>query len=174
MNRIKLVSSICCIIVVLSSVLSLQARDLDLANSPTDQERVFAAIRCDPVLKSLGGSKTITLPNQQTWLVGVGRAAATIASKSSAQAKQKLVNCAQTVAIAKVVGLTATTHVSSQIQSRQTIRIGGSGNEQVPTIEEDMTEQIRIRFSGETSPLSELGAWEAGGFIYVAVGRRLH
>jgi hypothetical protein len=172
MNKINLVSRICFIFIVSSSVLSLQARDPDPADSPIEQ-RVFAALRCDPVLNSLGGSRAITLPNQQTWLVGVGRAAQTVASKCSAQAKQKLVNCAQTLAIAKVVGLTANTYVSSQIQSRQTIRVGGRGNEQVPTIEEDVTEKIRIRFSGETSLLSELGAWEAGGFIYVAVGRRL-
>ena len=173
MNKINLVSRICCIFICFSRVLSVHARDSDLADNPVEQHRVLAALRCDPVLNSLGGSRAITLPNQQTWLVGVGKVAQTVASKSSAQAKQKLVSCAQNLAIAKVVGATASTHVSSQTQARQTIRLGGRENKEVPNIEEHMTERIRIRFSGDTSPLSELGEWESGGFIYVAVGRKL-
>jgi hypothetical protein len=120
----------------------------------------------------LSGAEEITLRNKQTWLVGVGRAALTAGSKRSETSKQEIFRVAQFRAAANILKLN-NTQLTSTSRSDSRFQVSGPGESDKVSFEQNFSETIRVHASGNVPGLSDLGSWEAGGFIYVAVGTRI-
>lgn len=172
MNKKLVIRCLACVFLSFAFSVSSPAQSEGCDNSAFDKELALQAVRSSRILSLLSGAEEITLRNKQTWLVGVGRAALTVASKRSETSKQELFRVAQFRAAANILKL-SNTQFTSTSRSDSRFQVSSAGEGDKVSFEQNFSEKIRVHASGNMAGLSDLGSWESNGFVFVAVGTRI-
>jgi hypothetical protein len=172
MNKKIVIRCLGCVLLSSAFPVSSPAQSDGCDNSALDKEIALQAVRNSRILSTLSGAEEITLRNKQTWLVGVGRAALNVASKRSETSKQELLRVAQFRAAANILKL-SNTQLTSISRSDSRFQASSAGEGDKVSFEQNFSEKIRVHAFGNMPGLSDLGSWESGGSVFVAVGTRI-